>query len=66
PPLKVPVNVACEVLEPNDEEENGIYNEQEEEADEELEEPSGSQVHFVTSEGVDDEYDYDDVVAEMN
>ncbi|KAH9291008.1 hypothetical protein KI387_044137 [Taxus chinensis] len=34
PPLKVPVNATCEVLEPDDEEENGIYDEQEEEVDE--------------------------------
>ncbi|KAH9296487.1 hypothetical protein KI387_040075, partial [Taxus chinensis] len=50
----------------DDEEENELYDEQEEEADEELEESGGSRVHFLTTEGVDDKYDYDDVVAEMN
>ncbi|KAH9310025.1 hypothetical protein KI387_037936, partial [Taxus chinensis] len=66
PPLKVPVNATCEVLEPDDEEENGLYDEQEEDADEELEELGGSQVHFLTTEGMDYEDDYDERVVEMN
>ncbi|KAH9288272.1 hypothetical protein KI387_032389, partial [Taxus chinensis] len=51
---------------PDDEEKNGIYDEQEEEADEELEDPGGSRVHFLSTKGVDDEDDYDNVVTEMN
>ncbi|KAH9311313.1 hypothetical protein KI387_026348, partial [Taxus chinensis] len=39
PPLKVPVNATCEVIEPNDDEDNGLYDEHKEEVDEELEEP---------------------------
>ncbi|KAH9298401.1 hypothetical protein KI387_030083, partial [Taxus chinensis] len=33
PPLKVPVNATCEFLEPNDEEENELYDGQEEDVD---------------------------------
>ncbi|KAH9320552.1 hypothetical protein KI387_015191, partial [Taxus chinensis] len=51
---------------PDDEEEDGLYDKQEEEVDEELEEPGGSRVHFLTTDGVDDEDEYDDIVAEMN
>ncbi|KAH9315586.1 hypothetical protein KI387_024213, partial [Taxus chinensis] len=51
---------------PDDEEENGLYDEQEQEFDEEMKELGGSRVHFLTTKGVDDEDDYDDVVAEMN
>ncbi|KAH9306280.1 hypothetical protein KI387_010684, partial [Taxus chinensis] len=66
PPLKVPVNATCEFLEPDDEEENEFYDDQEEYIDEELEQPGASRINFLTTEGVDDEDDYDDVVAEMN
>ena len=31
-----------------------------------MEDLGGSRVHFLTNEGMDDEDDYDDVVAEMN
>ncbi|KAH9326321.1 hypothetical protein KI387_006499, partial [Taxus chinensis] len=37
-----------------------------EEAEEELEELDGSRVNFLTTEGIDEEDDYDEVVAEMN
>ncbi|KAH9316789.1 hypothetical protein KI387_044527, partial [Taxus chinensis] len=50
---------------PDDEEENEICEEHEEEADEELEELSGSHVHFLTIEGIDEEDDYEERVAEM-
>ncbi|KAH9309926.1 hypothetical protein KI387_037837, partial [Taxus chinensis] len=36
PPLKVHVNATCEVLEPEDEEENELYDDQDKYADEEL------------------------------
>ncbi|KAH9312604.1 hypothetical protein KI387_027639, partial [Taxus chinensis] len=65
PPVKVPVNATCEVLEPNDEEENEICEEHEEEADEELEELSGSHFHFLTTEGIDEKDDYEERVVEM-
>ncbi|KAH9296411.1 hypothetical protein KI387_039999, partial [Taxus chinensis] len=51
---------------PDDEEINEDFEEPEEEADEELEELEGSRVNFFTTEGVDEEDDYDEVVAEMN
>ncbi|KAH9323929.1 hypothetical protein KI387_018568, partial [Taxus chinensis] len=58
PPIKVLVNTTCEVQEHDDEEFNELYEEPEEEVDEELEELGGSQVHFLTTEGMDeDEYD---------
>ncbi|KAH9331841.1 hypothetical protein KI387_003949, partial [Taxus chinensis] len=66
PPIKVPVNVTYVVQEPNDEEENEDYEEPEEEISEEQEEPSESQVHFLTTEGMDDEDEYDEVVVDMN
>ncbi|KAH9308473.1 hypothetical protein KI387_036384, partial [Taxus chinensis] len=59
-------NVTCEVIEPDDEEEDEICEEHEEEFDEELEELSGSHVHFLTIEGIDEEDDYEASVAEMN
>lgn len=65
PPLKVPLNATCEVQEPEDEEANEYYVKGEE-VDEEMEEPGGSTVHFLTTEGVDDDDDYDEVVADMN
>lgn len=66
PPIKVPINATCEVLEPDDEEENEICEEHEEEADEELEELSGSHVHFLTTEGVNEEDDYEERVTKRN
>ncbi|KAH9329219.1 hypothetical protein KI387_001327, partial [Taxus chinensis] len=66
PPIKVPVNATCEVQEPDDEEENEDYEEPEEEVDEEQEELGDSQVNFLTSEGVDDEDEYNEVVTDMN
>ncbi|KAH9326511.1 hypothetical protein KI387_006689, partial [Taxus chinensis] len=56
------VNATCEVEEPDDEEFNELYEEPEEEVDEELEELGGSQVHFLTTEGMDDEDEYDERV----
>ncbi|KAH9290229.1 hypothetical protein KI387_034346, partial [Taxus chinensis] len=52
--------------EPNDEEFNELYEDPEEEVDEEHEELGGSQAHFLTTEGMDDEDEYDERVAEMN
>ncbi|KAH9313116.1 hypothetical protein KI387_028151, partial [Taxus chinensis] len=66
PPIKVPVNATYEVEEPEDEEVNEDCEELEEEADEEIEELEGSRVNFFTTEGVDEEDDYDEVVADMN
>ncbi|KAH9313103.1 hypothetical protein KI387_028138, partial [Taxus chinensis] len=66
PPIKVLVNETCEVQEPNDAEFNELYEELEEEVDEELDELGGSQVHFLTTEGMDDEDEYDQRVVEMN
>ncbi|KAH9288759.1 hypothetical protein KI387_032876, partial [Taxus chinensis] len=55
----------CEVEEPDDEKFNELCDEPEEEV-EELEELGGSQVHFLTTEGGDDEDEYDERVADMN
>ncbi|KAH9326371.1 hypothetical protein KI387_006549, partial [Taxus chinensis] len=38
----------------------------EEEADEELEELSGSHVHFLTTEAIDEEYYYEEIIVEMS
>ncbi|KAH9297373.1 hypothetical protein KI387_029055, partial [Taxus chinensis] len=47
-------------------EEDGICEEQEDEAGEELEELNGSHVHFLTIKGIDEEDDYEERVTEMN
>ncbi|KAH9296449.1 hypothetical protein KI387_040037, partial [Taxus chinensis] len=49
-----------------DEEVNEEFEESGEEAEEELEELDGSQVNFLTTKGIDEEDDYDEVVEEMN
>ncbi|KAH9319265.1 hypothetical protein KI387_021034, partial [Taxus chinensis] len=61
PPIKVPINATCEVEEPDEE-----FEESREEVEEELEELDGSQDNFLTTEGIDEEDDYDEIVAEMN
>ncbi|KAH9329010.1 hypothetical protein KI387_001118, partial [Taxus chinensis] len=66
PPIKVPVNTTYEVEEPEDEEVNEYCEELEEEIDGEIEELEGSRVNFFTTEGVNEEDDYDEVVADMN
>ncbi|KAH9322951.1 hypothetical protein KI387_017590, partial [Taxus chinensis] len=53
PPIKVPINATCEVEEPD------------EEANEEFE-YDRSQVNFLTTEGIDEEDDYDEIVVDMN
>ncbi|KAH9326865.1 hypothetical protein KI387_007043, partial [Taxus chinensis] len=52
--------------EPDDEEFNEDFEDPEEELDEELKELGGYQVHFLTTEGMDDEDEYDERVVEMN
>ncbi|KAH9296371.1 hypothetical protein KI387_039959, partial [Taxus chinensis] len=66
PPIKVPVNATCEVEEPEDEEVNEDCEEFVEEVDDEADELEGSRVNFFTTEGIDDEDDYDEIVADMN
>ncbi|KAH9296808.1 hypothetical protein KI387_028490, partial [Taxus chinensis] len=66
PPIKVLVNASCEVQEPNDEEENEDYEEPKEEVDEDQEELGHFQVNFLTTEGVDDEDEYNEVLADLN
>ncbi|KAH9318878.1 hypothetical protein KI387_020647, partial [Taxus chinensis] len=65
PPIKVPINATCEVEEPK-EEANEEFEESGEEDEEELEELDGSQVNFLTPEGVHEENDYDEVLVDMN
>ncbi|KAH9312175.1 hypothetical protein KI387_027210, partial [Taxus chinensis] len=50
----------------DDEEFNEDFKDPEEEVDEEQDELGGSQVHFLTTEGMDDEDEYDERVVEMN
>ncbi|KAH9328055.1 hypothetical protein KI387_000163, partial [Taxus chinensis] len=52
--------------EPGDEEFNKDFEDPKEEVDEEQEELGGSQAHFLTTEGMDDEDEYDERVVDMN
>ncbi|KAH9306848.1 hypothetical protein KI387_011252, partial [Taxus chinensis] len=52
--------------EPDEEEFNEYFEDLEEEVDEEQEELGGYQVHFLTTEGINDEDEYDERVAYMN